>query len=282
MKKIPFIYIMMLFISCGNKDETSKPTVDINIKKKNHQIVKKEFQSMLDSADLAGSILILDPIKKIFYSNDFEWAHTGKLPASTFKIPNTIIGLETGIIENEKTLFKWNGEKRASKYWEQDLTIKDAFQLSCVPCYQEIARKIGTNQMRTKIEYINYGSMVFDSTTIDQFWLKGNSSITQFEQIDFLQRFYNSSLPISPRTENIMKSLFVIDKNEAYRISGKTGWSINDQINNGWFVGYIELSQDVYYFATNIEPKKNFDMKLFPPLRKEITYKALQLLKIKQ
>jgi len=55
------------------------------------------------------------------------------MPASTFKIVNSIIALETGVVENDSTMFKWNGEKRRLPIWEQDLTFRDAFHFSCVP-----------------------------------------------------------------------------------------------------------------------------------------------------
>lgn len=100
---------------------------------------------------------------------------TEKLPASTFKIPNSIIAVELGIIENDTTILKWNGEQRKMDIWEKDLSFKDAFRISCVPCYQEIARKIGTIKMKEYLEKFEYKNMIFDSLTIDNFWLEGNS-----------------------------------------------------------------------------------------------------------
>ena len=38
------------------------------------------------------------------------------LPASTFKIVNSLIGLETGRISDEKMVIKWDGIKR----WNED------------------------------------------------------------------------------------------------------------------------------------------------------------------
>lgn len=67
-----------------------------------------------------------------------------------------------------------------------------------------------------------------------------------------------------------------IDDNNQYKLSGKTGWSISNNINNGWFVGYIESQNKMYFFATNVEPKEEFDMKMFPMIRKDITYRAFK------
>ncbi|MCL4151410.1 UNVERIFIED_CONTAM: hypothetical protein GTU68_003816 [Idotea baltica] len=191
-----------------------------------------------------------------------------------------MIALETGVVENDSTLFKWNGEQRRLKNWEQDLIFTDAFHFSCVPCYQEVARKIGTQRMTEYLEKLDYGNMKVDSTNIDLFWLEGASRIDQFQQIDFLKRFYQSNLPISERTQQIMKRILVIEEGDAYKLSGKTGWSISNGNNNGWFVGYMEYKNNTYFFATNVAPKAQFDMSRFPMIRKEVTFKAFEHLKI--
>ena len=134
-KALITLLVVSIFISCNEKTT-------------NKEIVKSEFQSIVDSSNVKGSILIYDLQKDLFYSNNFDWAKIGRLPASTFKIPNSIIALETKVVENDSTLFKWNGEKRAYKIWEQDLIFRNAFQYSCVPCYQEIANKIGEKRMK--------------------------------------------------------------------------------------------------------------------------------------
>ena len=124
--------------------------------------------------------------------------------------------------------------------------------------------------------------MKVDSSNIDLFWLEGNSRINQFQQVDFLKRLYKSELPITQRTEMIMKRTMVIEENEEFKLSGKTGWSIRDGNNNGWFVGYIESQQKTYFFATNVEPKEEFDMEKFPMIRKGVTYRAFEEMKIKK
>ncbi|ADZ11543.1 Beta-lactamase class D [Riemerella anatipestifer RA-GD] len=246
---------------------------------KSNEIVKPEFRNILDSLKVKGAILIYDVKNKTYYSNDFSWTKTGIIPASTFKIPNSNRALETGIIKNDSTIFKWNGEKRKFKNWEEDLTFKKAFQVSCVPCYQEIARKIGVKRMKRYLKKLNYRGMVFDTLTIDQFWLEGESKITQMQQIDFLERLYFSKLPISKRTERIMKDIMEIEKTESYTLNGKSGWGMRNKGNNGWLVGYLETNKSVYFFATNIEkPETNIDE--FPIIRLNSTKEAFRKLKL--
>ncbi|NTV84765.1 MAG: class D beta-lactamase, partial [Bacteroidales bacterium] len=238
------------------------------------------FQQILDSANVSGSILVFDNTKEIYYSNDFDRCKIGHLPASTFKIPNSIIALETGVIADDSTMIRWDGKKRRLPAWEQDLVFRDAFHYSCVPCYQEIARKIGVARMKEYLEKLDFGNMIVDSSSIDLFWLEGDSKISQFEQVDFLERLYHYRLPVSKRTGDIMKRLLVIEDNDTFRLSGKTGWSVRNGNNNGWFVGYLEKGADVYFIATNIDPKVEFNMDLFTVIRREISMQAFRAMGI--
>jgi len=272
MRILNIILIAFLLHSCiGNKN----PKKEKKVKVSENKIVKPEFQSIIDSSNVNGSILIYDLKNDLFYSNNFDWAKTGRLPASTFKIVNSIIALETKVVENDSTLFSWNGEKRDYKDWEQDLILSDAFKYSCVPCYQEITKGIGEKRMNEYLEKLNYKEMKVNSNNLDKFWLEGDSKINQFQQIEFIKRFFKSEIGISKRTEDIMKKIFFIEKYGKYNLNGKTGLSIRNGNYNGWFVGYIESEDNNYFFATNIEPKDNLNKKLFPKLRKKITIEAL-------
>lgn len=278
-----YIIIFLLFsiLAC---EQPTQSTHIVSNKTNPLQIHSDALQEILDSTMVKGTILIYDVEQKSYYSNDFEWAKQGKLPASTFKITNSIIALETKVVANDSTLFQWNGEPRRLERWEQDLIFRDAFRFSCVPCYQDIARRIGEKRMNAYLKKLNYGHMVVDSSSIDMFWLVGESKISPLEQIDFLKRFYHTELPISKHTENIMKRLMVIDENEIYTLSGKTGWAIRHGHHNGWFVGQVKTTEKEYFIATNIAPQEAFNMDLFPKVRMEISMKAfdkLGLLKLK-
>lgn len=274
MKKNPLLLVASIFILNSCVDKKHSQTREKSLL--SNQIHSPKFQSILDSVDVKGAILIYDLQKEVYYSNDFEWSNTGKLPASTYKIPNSIIALETGVVENDSTLFKWDGQERALNVWQQDLVFKDAFHFSCVPCYQSVARSIGVERMSAYLNELEYGSMKVDTTSIDLFWLEGDSKISQFQQVDFLKRFYEKQLPISERTYAIMKRMMVIEENNDYKLIGKTGWSIRNDKNNGWFVGYLEKGNNTYFFAANVEPKGEFSRDSFVSARKRVVFKALR------
>lgn len=271
-----FLVIAVLSFSCRNSGQENKEMA--SSESEMHQ--STDIQVLVDSLKIKGAVLLYQQAKDSFYSNDFQWANTAFIPASTFKIANSIQALENGIVENDSTMFYWDGKPRYLKSWEEDLTFHQAFQRSCVPCYQQIARETGVERMKETLEKIGYPGMVFDSTTIDNFWLEGDSRISQFQQIDFLKRLVNKKLPISEKTYSIMSKIMLLDQKEGYDLYGKTGWAQpDDSTNIGWFVGYAITPADTFYMATNIQPGEGFDMADFGKIRMELALKSLTKIK---
>jgi len=279
-KYILFVFAIVFSACQQPKEEVKKVVKQETQIKQGKNISNQGFQDILDSANLGGTILIYDSKNDKLYGNDLDKAKIGYLPASTFKIANTMIGLETGKIVDENMVFKWDGVKKAVPIWEKDLVLKDAFQFSCVPCYRELARNIGFQDMNAYLAKLKFGNMQIKEHSVDMFWLAGESTITSFQQIDFLQRFYEKKLPISDRTHQIVKKILLLEEKESYKMSGKTGWAIQDEADNGWFVGYLETGENVYYFSTNVSPKEGFDMNLFAKVRKEMTVAAFQKMEL--
>lgn len=242
------------------------------------EIVLSEFQTILDSANITGSVLLLDPESKTYYSNNFERAKKGFLPASTFKIANSIIALELGNVKDEASILKWDSIERNVANWNKDLTLGEAFRYSCVPCYQALARKAGVKNLRNQLDKIEFPGMVFDSSSIDMFWLQGESNISQFQQIEFLQKLKNKELNLKASTYKIMKSVMQNEVTSTYTIYGKTGLAIRDTTTYGWYVGYVEKGAKTYYFASNLVPTEGMDLwNVFVPERVNATVKALDI-----
>ncbi|WP_234735616.1 class D beta-lactamase [Tellurirhabdus bombi] len=219
---------------------------------------RPDFERFFKEKSLKGSFLLFDPQKNAdqgghFTAYNFERCRKGFIPASTYKILNTLIGLETGILKDEQTVMKWDGVQREIADWNRDQNLASAFRVSCVPCYQELARKIGVERMKKWVNNVGYGTMDITADNIDSFWLRGKSRITQEQQIDFLQRVHDGKVPFSPRNLAILKKVMLLDEKPTYKLYGKTGWAVLDDNNIGWFVGYVEKENRVYYFATNIE-----------------------------
>ncbi|MGM9507847.1 class D beta-lactamase [Larkinella sp. GY13] len=241
---------------------------------------RPDFERFFTEQKLKGSFLLYDPQRDHYTAYQFERTRQGFLPASTFKIFNTLIGLETGVLKDERSVMKWDSVKRDIETWNRDNTLETAFKVSCVPCYQEVARKVGLKRMREWVAKVGYGKLDINADNLDSFWLEGKSTITQEQQIDLLRRIHEGKVPFAPKNLAVLKKIMLIDEKPGMKLYGKTGWaggSANPNI--GWFVGYVEKGDKVYYFATNIESPKPVPA-TFVPARRQITEAILKELGI--
>lgn len=217
-----------------------------------------EFEKFFEDAGVVGSIVVYDYKNNIYNIFNDERNNTEFLPASTFKIINSLVFLETNIIKDAEEIIKWDGIERFYNMWNQDQTLRSAFKYSAVWVYQELARKVGEEKMQFYVDACNYGNKNIGGG-IDRFWLDGDIRITPYQQIEFLVNFYEETLPFSDRTFEIVKDIFIKEKTENYTLRGKTGWAVRFKPQTGWFVGYLERDENVYFFATQIAIEKEED-----------------------
>ncbi|MFO1347586.1 MAG: OXA-5 family class D beta-lactamase [Pseudomonadales bacterium] len=206
-------------------------------------------------------------------TNNAARASTAYIPASTFKIPNSIIGLETGVIKDGRQVFKWDGKPRAMKQWERDLTLRGAIQVSAVPVFQQIAREIGEVRMQKYLNRFSYGNANI-SGGIDKFWLEGQLRISAVNQVVFLESLYLNTLPASKANQLIVKEALVTEATPEHLVHSKTGFSgVGTKSNPGvaWWVGWVEKGTEVYFFAFNMD----IDNESKLPLRKSIPTKIM-------
>jgi beta-lactamase class D len=184
------------------------------------------------------------------------------LPASTFKIVNSLIGLEIGKITDEKMLIKWDGVKRWNEDWNKDLTMEEAFKVSSVPYYQEVARRIGKDAMKYWIDSLQYGNTKIGNR-IDTFWLDNSLKISPDEQLGLVKRLYFDQLPFQKRTQQIVRDAMIQEDNTLYQLCYKTGWGFDESSNSiGWVTGWVEENKHPYFFTLLVKSAdKNIDMK---------------------
>jgi beta-lactamase class D len=203
-------------------------------------------------------------------------------PASTFKIVNSLIGLQTGRIINDTMLIKWDGKVRVfpggdtATGWNKDMGMTEAFKVSSVPYYQEVARRIGKDTIQAWIDSLGYGNKNI-SGAVDSFWLNNALKISPDEQLGLMKRLYFDQLPFRKSVHEMVKSVMLQEDNTAYKLSYKTGWGFDEQKNNiGWQVGWIEENNHVYFFVTFVKAgKDDIDMRT---IRKNITTGILKQL----
>jgi beta-lactamase class D len=195
--------------------------------------------------------------KRVIVS-DFERAKRQVPPASTFKIPNTVVALETGVVASlDEPVFKWDGKVRTIdgkpvEAWNRDQPLREAFRNSTVWVYQEVARRVGAERMARLVTAFDYGNRTIGK--IDDFWLVGPLAISPIEQIAFLARLKAGSLPASERAMALTREVMVLEECDGHVLSGKTGWAYDQKI--GWFVGWIETGNRSRPFALNLDVTK--------------------------
>lgn len=237
----------------------------------------KDFSKYYDEHGVKGSFLLYDLNKDEYIYYDSSRCSKRFIPASTFKIFNSLVSLETGAVGDEYEVIEWDGIKRNIESWNQSHNMRSAINYSVVWFYQELARRVGEERMQHYIDTVNYGNKDI-SGGIDRFWLDGDLRISQFEQIEFLKKLYSGSLPFSERTQNIVKDIMLNEDTLGYKLRAKTGWGMRVEINVGWWVGWVETNNNVYFFANNIESEEPTDN--FIKGRFEITRKILKELNI--
>jgi beta-lactamase class D len=237
---------------------------------------RKDLKKYFDEYGHEGCFVLYNLNNDSFIKYNTQRCAERFIPASTFKIFNTLVGLETGAVKDEFEIFKWDSVKRFYDMWNQDLDIINAFKYSAVWVYQELAKRIGEEKMQKHISENHYGNEDI-SGGIDKFWLDGGLRISADEQIEMLKKLYNNQLKFAQKNMDIVKQVMIYDKTDNYTIRAKTGWALRVEDQIGWFVGYIEKENNVYFFATNVESKKPEEGFVS---RKEISFKILKALGI--
>jgi beta-lactamase class D len=194
-------------------------------------------------------------------------------PASTFKIVNTLIGLQTGDISNDSMVIQWNGRPSGRPECDEDLSMYRAFRLSCPPWYQELARRIGKDTMQRWLDSLSYGNKKISA--IDTFWLDNSLKIRPDEQLGLVKRLYFNQLPFFNVNQAIVRKAMLFEDNTKYRLAYKTGWGRTEKgAHLAWAVGWIEENSHPYFFVLNFETgKKDADI---PAIRMRILKGLLQ------
>jgi beta-lactamase class D len=188
-------------------------------------------------------------------ASDKDRSGEAKLPASTFKIPNSLIALETGVVEDpDKDVFKWDGVVRSIPAWNKDHTMRSAIAVSAVPVYQEIARRIGPERMQKFLDLFDYGNRDIGGG-IDQFWLTGTLRIDPVQQVDFVDRLRRGVLPISKRSQDLVRDIIPVTKVGDAVIHAKSGLlgAERGEPSLGWMVGWAEKGSAQTVFALNMD-----------------------------
>ena len=228
----------------------------------------KRLKKYFDENKVEGCFALMNNATgKFTVYNLGRYRDSAYLPASTFKIVNSLIGLQTGKIVNDSMVIPWDGVQRSRAEWNKDLTMYEAFRVSAVPYYQEVARRIGKDTMQLWLDSLKYGVMdqqqkVVIRSAVDSFWLDNSNKVTPDQQLGLVKKLYFDQLPFFKSYQEVVKRAMLFEENTNYRLGYKTGWGFAENGHSiGWITGWIEENKHPYFFVLNIESAdRNIDM----------------------
>lgn len=169
-------------------------------------------------------------------------------PCSTFKIWNTLIGLETGAIPDTSFALKWDQQRDPAQdfwpeSWKRDHDLTSAFRNSVFWFYQEIARRVGMERMQAYINMLQFGNRDLTGG-IDHFWLESSLRISPSEQVHLIEKLVTGDVPFSAQHIAIVTELMKQNDEGGFTLYGKTGLGHLPDSDGyeGWFIGWAEVS----------------------------------------
>lgn len=228
---------------------------------------RDDLETVFTDAGVEGSFVLYDTGDRSAVVVGPEGARDRESPASTFKLPNTLIALQTGAVEDVDEVVPAADEDDS----DQDMSLREALPDSNVPVYQEVARRIGSESMGTWVDRFDYGNRsVGEEEQVDTFWLEGPLEISPLEQTSFLASLARAELPVDVEHQEAVQEMTALEQGGDYSLHGKTGWATEADPEPGWWVGWVERGDDVHTFALRIEVESDEQLELHESLGREL------------
>jgi len=173
-------------------------------------------------------------------------------PASTFKILNALIILETNTLPDVDTVIPWDGVTREFEVWNQDHSLRTAMEASAVWVFQDLARQVGEERMAELVAAAAYGNAA-TGDSIDTFWLEGELRTSAIDQLDFLEGLALDQLPFDPDHQAAVRDILVVEEGPGWSIHYKTGTALRSDSALGWLVGIVDTQESQWVFAYNVD-----------------------------
>ena len=232
--------------------------------------------ALFREANVEGTFVLLDERSGELRGHNRTRAEQRFSPASTFKVANALIALSLGAVRSIDELIPYTGDANPfMREWLQPMGLRGAMQVSNVPLYQELARRIGLERMRDAVQRLRYGNGEI-GTNVTTFWLRGPLSISAVEQTRFLSGLAHQSLPFPRKAQQQVAEITRVDAGPGWSLHAKTGWQNAPGPGVGWWVGWVRRGHQVTPFALNITMAGAADA----PKREQLGRSSLQALGI--
>lgn len=233
------------------------------------------WAAIFDEFEVTGTFALREVGTTLTRVHDAPRATDARLPASTFKILNALVILETGVMPDVDTLQPWDGTDRGLSSWNQDHSLRSGIEVSAVWLYQQLARQVGEERMADWVAQAGYGNADIGGG-IDQFWLNGDLRISPLQQLDFLERLATDDLPFSAGNMAAVREIIVRESGDGWSWSHKTGTALSEEPTLGWLVGITEHDGRTWVYALNIDmPEVDGVSSIEPGLREELARRVL-------
>lgn len=215
--------------------------------------------ALFERAGVAGTFVLYDVSADRYIGYNRSRAETRYVPASTFKIANSLIGLSAGAVSSVDEVLPYTGPAEPFiPEWGHDMGLREAIAISNVPIYRELARRIGLKRMRAGLEALQYGNRE-TGEKVDRFWLDGPLEISAMEQTAFLAGLVRDALPLPKKVQQSVREILLLETGPEWKLYGKTGWQNAPGSGVGWWVGWVEKAGHFYVFALNIDIRQPSD-----------------------
>lgn len=220
--------------------------------------LRADWAQQFADSGAVGTFVLWEPDSGRLQASDTARADQGYLPASTFKLFNSLVALQEGAVPDESTVLPWDKVERYSPDWNQDLNMHQALTYSAAWFYQETARRVGIERMQHWLDTVPYGNAIMGDS-IDMFWIQGGLRITALQQIRFVEALHDEALPFDVAHQRTVKRIMPGDSTANWRIKAKTGWADVEHGAYGWYVGWVERGAGTAYFALQLDINSNAD-----------------------
>ncbi|GAB3737034.1 penicillin-binding transpeptidase domain-containing protein [Nocardiopsis nanhaiensis] len=260
-------FTLVAGIACGGAEDETEPDDGLAgnpVELGDVQTVEREdLASVFEDAGVNGTFVLFDAGDSSAVVVNLDEADERAVPASTFKLPNTLIALQTGAVESIDEVVAPEGE--------DELSLREALPTTDVPVHQEVADRIGFDRMSTWVDRFDYGNrQVGDEDVMDRFWLDGPLEISAMEQSTFISELARTELPVDVEHQEALHELLAMEEGYGYQLFGRTGLGADVDPVPGWWVGWVEGEDDLHTFALRLEVEEDSDVALREELGREL------------
>lgn len=209
--------------------------------------------------NIDGCAVIYSPGQKEYSFFNEDMCRQEESPYSTFKIVSALLGLQNGVIVDEASTMGYDGTDYGNAEWNEDLTLEEAFQKSCIWYFREVIDSVGNDKVQQELNELQYGnrdisewngSNINPMEKLNGFWLGSSLRISPLEQVEVLVKIFEGESDYDSGNIEILKRIMLVDENDTQKIYGKTGTGENGK---AWFVGFSESNGERKYFAIYLD-----------------------------